>query len=72
VDFELLSVEGGVLNCSEISTDGKTWVRSVDTEHVKGDITGLTPGQLMYFRFRTFVRGKGYTSWFQPAPLLIT
>jgi hypothetical protein len=72
VEFELPSVEGGVLNFTEISIDaGKTWARSVDTEHVKDQITGLTPGLLTYFRFRTFVRGKGYTSWFQTS-LLVT
>jgi hypothetical protein len=64
VHFDLPPIPGAVMWFSEISSDGgKTFVRSVDTEHLKGDITGLTSGQSVTVRLRTFVRGSGYTPW---------
>ena len=70
--FELPRVEGGILNACEISTDGINWIRAIDTEHLKGDVTGIPRGQLTYFRFRTFARGRGYTSWSQVISLIVT
>ncbi len=32
------AIDGGILNACEISTDGITWVRAIDTEHLKGDV----------------------------------
>jgi hypothetical protein len=49
---------------TELSLDGgKTYGRSTDTERLKGEITGLTSGMLVYVRVRAFLRGSGYTPW---------
>jgi hypothetical protein len=72
IHFQCPSIPGAVMWFTEISTDGgKTFVRSVDTEHVKGDLTGLTSGQSVTVRLRAFVRGTGYTSW-TVLPIVVT
>jgi hypothetical protein len=64
VHFEFPPIPGAIMWFTEISSDGgKTFVRSVDTEHLKGDITGLTSGQSITVRVRAFVRGSGYAPW---------
>ena len=64
VHFALPRIAGAIMWFSEISTDGgKTFVRSVDTEKRKGDITGLPSGQTVTIRLRAFVRGSGYAPW---------
>jgi hypothetical protein len=64
VHFELPKTLGAIMWFSEVSTDGgKTFVRSVDTEHRKGALTGLPSGQSVTVRLRAFVRGTGYTPW---------
>jgi hypothetical protein len=62
VHFELPKLARGVLNFLGISTDGgKTYVDALETENLKGNLTGLTSGELVYVRARTFVRGGTYT-----------
>jgi hypothetical protein len=63
VHFELPPTPGAIMWFTEISSDGKTFTRSVDTEHLKGDITGLPSGQSLTVRVRAYVRGAGYTTW---------
>jgi hypothetical protein len=63
VHFDLPPTPGAIMWFTEISSDGKTFTRSVDTEHLKGDITGLTSGQSITVRVRAYVRGNGYTPW---------
>lgn len=72
VHFELPPTPGAIMWFTEISVDGgKTFVRSVDTEHLKGDITGLTSGQSINVRVRAYVRGRGYTTW-TVLPIVVT
>lgn len=62
--FEVPNEPGFMMSFSEISVDGgKTYVRSVDSEHTKGEITGLTSGLLLFVRVRSYVRGSGYSPW---------
>jgi hypothetical protein len=64
IHFELPSTPGALMWFTEVSTDGgKTFVRSVDMEKLKGDITGLPSGQTVTVRLRAYVRGSGYTPW---------
>ncbi len=64
VHFEVPATPGALMWFTEVSLDsGKTYARTVDTEHVKGDITGLPSGQSVMVRLRTYVRGSGYTPW---------
>jgi hypothetical protein len=64
VHFEVPTIPGALMWFTEVSLDsGKTYARSVDTEHVKGDITGLPSGQTIMVRLRTYVRGNGYMPW---------
>lgn len=64
VHFDLPTLPGAMMWFSEVSLDGgKTYTRAVDTEHIKGDITGLPSGQLVWIRLRAYVRGSGYTPW---------
>jgi hypothetical protein len=55
----------------EMSADGKSWNKAVDTEKVTAIVTGLTPGQTYYFRFRAFVRKGGYMDYSQVVSLLV-
>ena len=72
VHFQLPSIAGAIMWFTEISVDGgKTFTGSVDTEHVKGDITGLTSGQSVIVRLRAYVRGTGYTPW-TDLPIIVT
>jgi hypothetical protein len=62
--LEFPAILGAIMWFTEVSTDGgKTFARTVDTEHLKGDITGLTSGQTVTVRVRAYVRGSGYTTW---------
>jgi hypothetical protein len=64
VHFELPPLPGAIMWFIQTSTDdGKTFVSAIDTERLKGDLTGLTSGQSIIVRFRAFVRGSGYTTW---------
>jgi hypothetical protein len=64
VHFDLPSIPGAVMWFTEISTDGgQTFTRSVDTDNLKGDITGLSSGQTVTVRLRAYVRVTGYTPW---------
>jgi hypothetical protein len=64
IHFELPPTPGALMWFTEISTDGgKTFVRSVDTEKLKGDMTELPSGQTVTVRLRAYVRGSGYTTW---------
>jgi hypothetical protein len=64
VHFDLPKIAGAIMWFTEVSTDGgKTYVRSVDTELSKGDITGLPSGQTVNVRLRPYVRGTGYQQW---------
>ena len=57
-------MDRGVLNFLEVSTDGgKTYAPALETENQKGNLTGLTSGELVYVRARTFVRGGTYSPW---------
>lgn len=72
VHFALPPTPGAIMWFTEVSTDGgKTYVRSVDTEHLKGDITGLVSGQSVFVRVRAYVRGSGYTAW-TTLPIVVT
>ena len=54
-----LAVVGAIIYAWEQSSDGKTWVRVFDTNHVNGKIGGLVTGQTYYFRYRTLLPGIG-------------
>jgi hypothetical protein len=70
---QLIKVAGALMYFWETSTDQKTWTKeALDTELIKGTIAGLTPGQVYYFRFRSYIRGKGYTSPSQTFSLIVT
>lgn len=70
--LELVRVAGALLYFWQMSTDQKTWSPALETERIKATLAGLTPGQLYYFRFRSYVRGKGYTGYSQTFPLIVT
>ena len=69
---QLISVAMSIMHFWEMSVDQKVWSKALDTEHIKGMISGLTPGQIYYFRFRSYVRGTGYTSYSQTFSLVAT
>jgi hypothetical protein len=62
VQLEVAAIAKALLYLWEVSTYGKTFTKTVDTEKVTAVLTGLTPGQTYYFRFHAFVRGTGYTN----------
>ncbi len=54
-----LAVVGAIIYAWEQSSDGKTWVRVLDTNQVSGKIGNLVTGQTYYFRYRTLLPGVG-------------
>ncbi len=69
--LQIARIAGALVYFWEVSTDGKTFVKAVDTEKVTALVTGLTPGQTYSFRFRAFVRKSGYTNYSQVVSLLV-
>jgi hypothetical protein len=68
---QIAAIAKALMYFIETSSDGKSWVKAVDTQKVIAIVTGLTPGQTCYFRFRAFVRGSGYTDYSQTVNLLV-
>ena len=54
----------------EFSLDQKTWTSAPETMKAKLLLTGLTPGQVYYFRFRAHTR-KGPVDYSQVVSLLV-
>jgi hypothetical protein len=54
----------------QMSGDGKTWTNLPTTSRSRTNVTGLTPGQVAFFRNRPILR-KGSADWSQPVSLLI-
>ncbi len=69
--LQVARIAGALVYYWEVSTDGKTFSKAVDTDKVSALLTGLTPGQTYFFRFRAFVRKSGYTNYSQVVSLLV-
>jgi hypothetical protein len=54
----------------QMSGDGKSWTNLTTTSRSRTSVTGLTPGQVTFFRNRPVLR-KGSADWSQPISLLI-
>lgn len=54
----------------ELSSDQKTWISAPDTFQASTVISGLTPGQVYYFRFRVRTRA-GMSDYSQIVSLLV-
>jgi hypothetical protein len=65
-----LAVEGAGAYYWEYSLDQKVWATPPETRTGKTTITGLTPGQVYYFRFRTLT-GKGKGDYSQVVSLMM-
>jgi hypothetical protein len=69
--LQAAAIAGALVYFWEMSADDKVWSKAVDTERVTAVVTGLSPGQTYYFRFRAFVRKSGYTNYSQVVSLLV-
>jgi hypothetical protein len=72
VAVRVVTVANALLYFWEMCSDQKSWTKALDTEHTTGTVSGLTAGQTYLFRYRAYVRGKGYTGDSQVYSLMVT
>lgn len=69
VELYANAVKGRVSFMWQMSTDLKTWVDLPETLVVHATVTGLSPGTLYYFRYRTLTRA-GLSAWSAPTSII--